>query len=677
MSANLDPLQSAQAPQLHLAEPQPADPLQCRVPRATYRVQLHAGFRFSDAAALVPYLAALGISHLYCSPFLRARAGSQHGYDVVDHSQLNPEIGDEADLAALVATLHRHSMGLLIDLVPNHMGVLGGDNAWWLDVLENGPASAFAQYFDIDWHAADSAITGRVLLPLLGDQYGRVLERGELQLQFSPASGRFTLNYYAHRLPIEPRCYGKLLRRAAATLRPRDLDREPLVALADLIERFEQLPPCDSDDALAVIRRQHDKTQLKQQLAQQVAAQPALARVIAAQVLKLNGSVGSRASFDALDALIAEQPYRLAHWRAASDQINYRRFFDINELAALRMERPEVFEATHQLVLRLAASGAVDGLRIDHPDGLADPAGYFRRLQTRYAELAGLALADVPGQPLAAKPLYVVIEKIVAPHEQVPADWAVHGTTGYHFANLANGLLIDGGAKARLDRTWRAFVGDEAEDFDALSWHCKHAVMDGALAGELTVLATALLRLAREDRRTRDFTLNSLRRALADVVAAMPVYRTYIIDKPSPQDRRHIDWAIGRARRRSLAADASVFDFLRQVLLGKPLPGAPAGLAQRYNAFARRLQQYTSPVAAKGIEDTALYRHQPPPRRALAAHPADHLDPRRQAQRGRARPHRCHQRDARRLAADGTPLVPAQPQPQAHGGRPRRAQPQR
>ncbi len=589
--------------------PRRTDPMHAIIPRATYRVQLHAGFRFSDASALVPYLAALGISHLYCSPFLRARAGSQHGYDVVDHSQLNPEIGCRAELDALVATLHGHSMGMLIDLVPNHMGVLGGDNAWWLDVLENGPASAFAQYFDIDWRSADPLLTGRVLLPLLGEQYGVVLERGELQLQFSSETGRFTLNYFEHRLPIDPRSYGTLLRRAAAKLRPRELDDTALAALAGLIERFEQLPAHDSVDAVAVARRQHDKTLLKQQLAQQVLAQPALARVIAERVARLNGTPGSRRSFDALDALIDAQAYVLAHWRAAGDQINYRRFFDINGLAALRMELPEVFEATHALVLGLAASGAVDGLRIDHPDGLADPAAYFRRLQTRYAELVGLDLPDLPGQPLAAKPLYVALEKIVAPHEQVPADWAVHGTTGYRFANIANGLLIDGAAKARLDRVWRAFVGDEAVDFDELSWRCRHEVMEGALAGELTVLATALRRLAREDRRTRDFTLNSLRRALADVVASFPVYRSYIVDKPSAQDRRFIDWAIGRARRRSLAADAGVFDFLRRVLLGRPLPGAAAGLGQRYNAFARRLQQYTSPVAAKGIEDTALYRH--------------------------------------------------------------------
>ena len=585
-------------------------PAQATIPRATYRVQLHGEFGFADATALVPYWAALGISHLYTSPPLRARPGSRHGYDVVAHDALNPELGTRADFDRLVEALHAHGMGLVIDIVPNHMGVLSGDNAWWLDVLENGAASAYAEFFDIAWNTADPVLAGKVLLPILGDQYGVVLERGELCLAFDAARGYFTLNYHEHRMPIDPASYGALLRRAAKALPTRATPIGELVVLTRLASQFDRLPPRTDAHPAARERRQQDKTVLKAQLAQRLRELPVLADAIAGAIASINGRPGERASFDALDALIESQPYRLAHWRIAADEINYRRFFDINELAALRMERAEVFDATHRFVLELAARGAVDGLRIDHPDGLADPAGYFARLQQRYAELAGLA----PPAPAAdgaapALPLYVAIEKIVAPHEQVPGDWAVHGTTGYRFANVVNGLMIDAGAKARLDRAWRAFVRDEAEDFDTLAWRCRHVVMDGTLAGELTVLATALLRLAREDRRTRDFTLNSLRQALSEVVASFPVYRTYIVDKPSAQDRKFIDWAIGRARRRSLAGDASVFDFLRRVMLGRPLPGAPDGQATRYRAFTRRLQQYTAPVAAKGIEDTALYRH--------------------------------------------------------------------
>ena len=580
-----------------------------RIPRATYRVQLHGEFGFAAATALVPYWAGLGISHLYTSPLLRARPGSRHGYDVVDHGALNPELGTHAEFDALVAALHAHGMGLVVDVVPNHMGVLSGDNAWWLDVLENGAASAYAEYFDIEWHAADPALAGKVLLPILGDQYGVVLERGELRLAFDAARGYFTLEYHDHRMPVDPATYGALLRRAAQALPARTTPINAMVALSRLASQFDRLPAHGSTDAAARERRQRDKTQLKAALAHKLGELPVLVQAIAAAVAATNGQPGERASFDTLDALIEAQPYRLAHWRIAADEINYRRFFDINELAALRMERAEVFEATHRLVLELAAQGAVDGLRIDHPDGLADPAGYFARLQRRYAELAGLPPPDLAAGDPTALPLFVTIEKIVAAHERLPASWAVHGTTGYRFAGVVNGLMIDGAAKARLDRTWRAFAHAEAEDFDALARQCRHVVMDGALAGELTVLSTALLRLAREDRRTRDFTLNSLRQALAEVVASFPVYRTYIADKASAQDRKFIDWAIGRARRRSLAGDASVFDFLRRVLLGRPLSGAPEGLAARYRMFTRRLQQYTAPVAAKGIEDTALYRH--------------------------------------------------------------------
>jgi (1->4)-alpha-D-glucan 1-alpha-D-glucosylmutase len=572
------------------------------IPRATYRVQLHSGFTFAMAAELVPYLADLGVSHLYCSPFLRARAGSQHGYDIVDHASINPEIGSRADLDALVAALHDHGMSMLIDVVPNHMGVHGSDNAWWLDVLEDGPSSPYAEYFDVDWHSADPSLYGRVLLPILGAQYGTVLQRHELRLVFDAECGALQLQYADHRLPIDPSHYGPLLRQVIASTPAGSLDADALRALRELVDAFALLPKRSDLDRRA--QRRHDKLALKARLARSVCATPGLAQRLRDRLAAINDSPDLAVLDDLLDA----QAYRLAYWRVAGDEINYRRFFDVNELAALRMEREEVFEATHGLVLSLAASGAADGLRIDHSDGLADPAAYFQRLQTRFAELTGAPSPSGGGRP--ARPLYVVTEKITAPHERLPTAWAVHGTTGYRFANVLNGLLIDHAAKARLDRVWRAFAPDEAEDFDALASRCRHVVMDGALAGELSVLATALWRLARADRRTRDFTLHSLRRALADVVAAFPVYRTYVVDKVGAADRRAIDWAIGRARRRSRSADTSVFDFVRRVLLGSPLPGAPADLGERYRVFARRLQQYTAPVAAKGIEDTALYRHQ-------------------------------------------------------------------
>jgi (1->4)-alpha-D-glucan 1-alpha-D-glucosylmutase len=576
-----------------------------RVPRATYRVQLHAGFGFARAAALLPYLDALGISHLYVSPLLRARPGSLHGYDVVDHGALNPELGTRADFDRLVGQLHARGMGLLVDIVPNHMGVLGSDNAWWLDVLENGQSSAYAGHFDIDWAVPDPALRGRVLLPILGDQYGVVLERGELRLGFDAERGTFAIEHFEHHLPLDPKSFGPLLMRAVRLLPGDDAQHKALQSLASALSR---LPPHDTPSAAARERRRGALPGLRWRLAELASQSAALRESIASLCVELNGRFGERASFDALDALIAAQPYRLAYWRVAGDEINYRRFFDVNGLAALRQEHDEVFEATHRLLLKLAADGVIDGLRIDHPDGLADPAAYFLRLQRRYAQLRDWPEPTGSGGH-AAWPLYVVAEKIVAPHEQMPRGWALHGTTGYRFANVVNALLVDGRSRARLDRVWRLAVRDEAEDFETLSRIGRRSVMAGPLAGELAVLSNALLRLAREDRRTRDFTLSVLRRALIEWVAAFPVYRSYIVDEPSAQDRRFVDWAVGLARRRTLAADGSLFDFLKRVLLGNPLPGAAPGTRERYLAFTRRLQQYTAPVAAKGIEDTALYRH--------------------------------------------------------------------
>ena len=578
-----------------------------RVPRATYRLQLHAGFGFAQAATLLPYLDALGISHLYVSPLLRARPGSLHGYDVVDHGALNPELGTRADFDRLVEQLHARGMGLLVDIVPNHMGVLGNDNAWWLDVLESGQASAYADHFDIDWAVPDPALRGKVLLPILGDQYGIVLERGELRLSFDATRGRLDIDYFEHRLPIDPASFGPLLMRAMRRLPGDDVHRAAVQTLATALS---QLPTHDAASVAARARRRDELPALRSRLAELVSLSAPLRQCIESLRVELNGRVGQRASFDALDALIDAQPYRLAHWRVAGDEINYRRFFDVNELAALRQEREEVFEVTHRLSLQLAADGAIDGLRIDHPDGLADPAAYFRRLQSRYAQLRGSA--EPGGSDAGSRavwPLYVVAEKILAPHEQLPRDWALHGTTGYRFANVVNALLVDHRARARLDRAWRVAVHDEAQEFEALSWLCRRIVMAGPLAGELGVLSNSLLRLAREDRRTRDFTFSVLRRALVELVAAFPVYRSYIVDEPSAQDRRFVDWAVGLARRRTLGADTSLFDFLKRVLLGRPLPGAAPGARERCLAFTRRLQQYTAPVAAKGIEDTALYRH--------------------------------------------------------------------
>lgn len=598
------------------------------IPRATYRVQLSREFTFDDVTALVPYFAALGISHVYCSPYLRARPGSTHGYDIVDHRMLNPEIGSRVDFDRMVGALAREGMSHLCDVVPNHMAVMGADNAWWMDVLAHGASSRYAPFFDIDWNRPGSDLAGKVLVPILGDAYGTVLESGLLRLEFDASNGTFAIAYYDHRCPIDPRCYAEILLPASADARatsPGDVSE-----LESIAYTLKALPPHDETSPARIAARRRLASELSRRLSALVGRDARIGDAIARSVARFNGtpagpaqariapfggqrseaaSVGEshrRETFDALHALLEAQPFRLAHWRVASDEINYRRFFDINELAALRMEEPDVFDATHAFVLGLAADGAIGGLRIDHPDGLFDPKAYFEALQRRYrAEVATRKRANdrVPHG------IYVVVEKIAAPHERVSEDWPIHGTTGYRFANVVNGLFVDTRAKGRIDRIWRAFVGGEAQSFDEACYEGRRAIMEGPLASELRVLTLRAIRLARADRRTRDFTFNALREAIIEVAARFPVYRTYVdADGASAQDRRQVGWAVGHARARSRASDPTVFDFLERALLGEPRAGAPASTVAAYRDFAMRFQQFTAPVAAKGVEDTALYR---------------------------------------------------------------------
>ncbi len=586
---------------LREARPHPERPraagAEARIPRATYRLQLHRGFTFEDAAALAPYLARLGVSHLYCSSILRARPGSLHWYDIVEHGEINPELGGREGLERLARALRAQGLGLILDVVPNHMAVFGADNRWWMDVLENGPGSAYARYFDIDWLPVNAELAGKVLAPILGDHYGEVLARGELELELDAAGGRLAVRYHEHLLPLDPRDYGAPLERAGTRLEP----QAPQAArdeLANLAAAFARLPARDA--AALAAERARDKDALKQRFAQLLAAQPAAAQAVRAALGEL------AADADALHALLEAQAYRLAFWRVASDEINYRRFFDVNGLAALRVEDEAVFEATHALLLELCAGGLVDGLRIDHPDGLHDPEQYFARLQQAYARRAGLEAAPRPRGARAPRPLYVVAEKITAGHERLSKRWAVHGTTGYRFGAVVNGLFVDPSARGRMDRIWSAFSG-VTHAFAEAAYQGKRAIARSALASELTVLATELLRIARADRRTRDYTFMTLRQALAEVAASMPVYRTYIAARASPQDRRYVDWAVAHATRHSRAADTTIFAFVRKALLGRALRGAPAGLAERLRGFAMKFQQFSGPLMAKGVEDTAFY----------------------------------------------------------------------
>ncbi|ANQ84986.1 putative bifunctional 4-alpha-glucanotransferase/malto-oligosyltrehalose synthase [Azoarcus olearius] len=586
------------------------------VPRATYRLQFNGDFGFAAATDVLPYLAALGISHVYAAPFLKARPGSRHGYDIVDHQAVNPEIGSDEDFDRYCARLAELGLGQVLDVVPNHVGVLGGDNEWWLDVLENGPASHFADHFDIDWEPPFAELRGKVLLPVLGDQYGLVLEAGELELSFSPERGSFCVRYYEHRFPIDPCDYPEILAAGAADPLPplqgesrggegasagASSTSEPSLELATLLAALRRLPPRDTADPEALAERRRDKETFKRHLAELYARLPALQAQVAAGLAAYRGHVGEPESFDALDHLLQRQAYRLASWRVAADDINYRRFFDVNDLAALRMENDAVFEATHARIFDWVAQGRVSGLRIDHPDGLADPAAYFERLQTRYGEVAGGGLAP-------PRALYVVVEKILGEFEGLPADWPVHGGTGYRFANLVNNLFVDPAQESRFTRIYRAFTG-EMRDFAEVLVESKQLIMTHSLPGELGSLAYMLYDIAQHDRRTRDFTRSRLRGALAEVIAAFPVYRSYIGPRGvGEDDRRYVERAVEAAVARGLAGDASVLHFVREVLLSAPIEPRPE-LRRLKLRFVRRFQQFTAPVMAKAMEDTAFYRY--------------------------------------------------------------------
>ena len=574
---------------------------QAIIPRATYRLQLNGAFTLRQATELIPYLARLGVSHVYCSPYFRARPGSTHGYDVVDHNALNPEIADEADFEHFVETLRAHGMGQILDVVPNHVGIMGSDNAWWMDVLENGAASLYAAFFDIDWQPANPALAGKLLVPVLGESYGRVLERRELEPRFERAAGAFAIYYHEHRFPLDPRSYPRILEPARAQLISDALPPEARAEFESLIAAFGHLPDRNEASAVETAERNRDKEVHKRRLAAMCAAHPNITRAIEAVVASVRGDPAAPASTDALHELLEAQAYRLASWRVASDEINYRRFFDVNDLAALRMENEAVFETTHRLTLELLRTRKLDGLRIDHPDGLYDPEQYFRRLQSRAGGAGGFAQMKS-----GALPLYLVVEKITANFERLPATWPVHGTTGYNFTNVMNALFVDPSAKSRLDRTYLAFIGEPA-DWKETAYEAKRLILDTALSSELTVLTNQLARIARADRNTRDFTFRSLRQALTDVIACFPVYRTYVADSVSAEDRRFIDWAIASAKRRDSGINYELYEFVRAtLLLETPLEDAPG--RARVRAFAMKFQQLTAPVTAKGVEDTALYR---------------------------------------------------------------------
>jgi len=550
------------------------------VPLATYRLQLTKDFGFYAAAELAPYLRALGISHLYASPFLKARPGSTHGYDIVDHDQLNPELGGEDGFARLSAALKENGLKLILDFVPNHMGVGHADNAWWLDVLEWGPKSIYATAFDIDWDGLPYRRHPGVLIPILGRPYGDALTAGEIALRYDAAAGSFAAWYYDHKLPINPQRYDEMLRIIVAAANASD---EPVGhALTALADQYRALTAPSYRDAPA----------LKKQLSELEGAAALIERGLSAY------SPDNEAGTAALHRLLERQYYRLAFWRVAFSAVNYRRFFDINDLAGLRVGNPATFRATHRLVARLIASDQLQGLRLDHIDGLRDPAQYTSRLRQLIRKL--------PDRQQS--PFYVIVEKILAENEPMPQFPGVAGTTGYEWLNVITRVLVDGSGLDRLERTWREFTGENSRFSDMVK-AAKRTVMDTMLASEFTVLVRALSRIAAGHFSTRDFTLARLRAALQAYVLEFPVYRTYVTAAGAGErDRVTIEAAIERARAQWRGPDPDIFDFLCAVIT-LDLAADPSYSAPRVRNFALKLQQFTGPLMAKSLEDTAFYRY--------------------------------------------------------------------
>ena len=584
-----------------------------RVPVSTYRLQVHAGFPLPEAARVVPYLSALGAGACYTAPYFTAVPGSTHGYDVCDHNEINPELGGAEAHREFTDAVVRHGLVHIVDFVPNHMGVGAGGNAWWHDVLENGPSSPAATFFDIDWAPTKTELYAKLLLPILGDQYGQVLERGELRLEFH--DGGLALRYFEHLLPVNPRQAPRAYRMAVEPLTAElGADSPHVHEFLSILASLENMPAYTEQSPDRIAERQREKEVARARLSRLVAGSPAVGRHIARAIDAFNGTPGRPESFDALHALLEAQAYRLSYWRAASHEINYRRFFDVNTLAGLRVEVPEVFEATHRLLGRLISEQRVHGVRVDHPDGLFDPRRYFEMLQ---------ALSRGPdGEP--AGPLYVVAEKILSGRETLPPAWPVHGTTGYDFLNDVNGLFVDPGSARRLRRVYAKLTGS-VEPFEDVLYDAKQLMMATAMASELNVLAHMLDRIGESNRKSRDFTLESLRDVIREVIACFPVYRTYVDDTGwTAADRAVVEQAIAIARRRNPAMEASLFDFFREVVLprdpsdtqGRPegdrrggYPPAGADEGRERLRFAMKLQQYTGPVQAKGLEDTAFYRY--------------------------------------------------------------------
>ncbi len=538
------------------------------VPLSTYRLQLHAKFTFDDAMAIAGYLSDLGISHVYSSPYLQATQGSMHGYDVVDHNRVNDELGGSKGHERFSLELGRAGLGQVLDIVPNHMAIGTRANAQWWDVLENGPSSKFADFFDVEWDPPEAKLRNTVLVPVLGDHYGRVLEAGELKIERE--GGKFVVRYHEHVYPIAPDSMSVLLAAAADSCASEDL-----AFLADTLSR---LPRPTWTDRASKERRHRNKEIVARNLENLCESNPGIAQAIGEALDKAN------ANPDALDLILSQQNYRLAYWRTAGRELGYRRFFDVNTLAGLRMEDERVFQFTHRLILGWLRTGVLDGVRIDHPDGLLDPTAYFDRLHT------------------AAPEAWIVAEKILEPGEELRPSWQIAGTTGYDFLFRVNSLFVDPEGEKPLTDFYTEFTGESADLHEIVAAR-KEQVLRETLGSDLNQLTALFASVCEAHRRFRDFTRHEIHQAIRTLIACFPVYRTYVVAQTAyvePTDVRYINAAVEDAKSRRADISADLFDFIRSVLL-LDVRG------ERESEFVMRFQQFTGPAMAKGVEDTTFY----------------------------------------------------------------------
>jgi (1->4)-alpha-D-glucan 1-alpha-D-glucosylmutase len=579
-----------------------------RIPQSTYRLQLGADLTLDQVHRLLPYLQNLGVSDLYLSPLFRARAESSHGYDVVDHGTIDPAIGDLAAFERLATAARKAGMGILLDVVPNHMGINDPGNVWWLDVLENGEGSYFADFFDIEWHPPAAGLQDKILLPFLGEPFGRVLENGELKVVYD--AGRLQLAYGPRRFPLAPPSCTIALTLAISLAeingesgKKRNADWTELLSV---VTQLRNLPPGSKRDAESMAERYREQRIARQRIERLLQQSAEVRTAFDRAIEHLNGKPGDPKSFDDLEKLLEQQWYRLAYWRVAADEINYRRFFDINDLAAIRVENQSVFDAVHRLVGQLLEKDWVTGLRIDHPDGLRDPHSYFKSLQNLYR-------AHRTENSAETSEVYIVAEKILSGDEPLPEDWAVSGTTGYDLMNIINRVQVHADGLAELRTFYDQVTGNTRKPAEIV-YESRREVLYGSMASELQMLTASLYRIAQKHRASRDFTQPVLRRALREVLASMTVYRTYVrgdMWDVSEADYRTVMMAVRLAKRRNRSLSVSVFEFIASVLLLEHPPTISDELAAERRQFALKYQQVSGPVAAKGVEDTAFYRYYP------------------------------------------------------------------